>query len=228
MRTLSLFFCLACMALPATITLTSTCSAAGVAVTGTAFCSVGTAPNDAQAQASAAFSTSSNSMTLTAYTYAVGSSSSSQVYSGAANVAVTAYAYTIGSPRPGYVEIIQFLTANDDGWGAANVSFSLGSTYSASCSAANCFKLPNVLWLPIELGTDFTLLEAQSVGGSSDLLNGQGDGAANSSLIFNFFEADQTTPVAVFDPDPAAVPEPPAWSFLLLGLAGIACFHSKR
>ena len=89
-------------------------------------------------------------------------------------------------------------------------------------------RFPTVLWLPIELGTDFAFTEAQGANGSSDLFDGQGDGIANSNLIFNFFEADQSTPAAVFDPDPTLAPEPAAWSLLGLGLASIAWARSRR
>ena len=224
MRTLCLFFGLVSAAMSASITLSTTCASGNNTVLGAGSCGVKNSTGSAGAQSLATFIVSSNTVTVDAITSATASTGGNTAtfgfapFSASATVAITADLYTTGPVRQGYVEVSGGSQTGDGGDGGGNSSYSVGSAMSSFCPVnSSCYGTLGSRLVPIQLGTSFTFTETQSANGETDPTDFLGDGLANTSETFTFFEADGVTPVTVFDS--SAVPEPATWPLFALGLA---------
>lgn len=228
MRIISCLFCIVSVALPASVTLTTTCSSSSQTVTGGSSCRLSDGVGYGEAQASGSFAISGNTLTVNAYvnaSAAPGTPPPAQFYapfSASSTVAIAADLYTTGPLRQGYVVMSGTSQTTDGGVGGGNVSYSIGSALSLDCPVNRICsngQYPNLM--PIELGTSFTFSNVTTASGQSDIVEFQGDGLALTADTFTFFEADGVTPVSVFDADPTAVPEAGSCSLLFVSFASL-------
>jgi hypothetical protein len=129
---------------------------------------------------------------------------------------------TAGPVRNGYLEL-NFL---QDSWtapafGSLSELLTIG-TYSASPDGQDLS-----VFIPVQLGTDFSLNFLGSLTVNGDAATGAASGAIGADISLLAFEADQTTPVQLSDP-PSAVPEPASFGMMALGVLTVAGLLRRR
>lgn len=133
---------------------------------------------------------------------------------------------TAGPLRNGYLELNFSQNAwTAPGFGSISELLTIG-TYSVSPGGQNLS-----VFIPVQLGTDFSLNFLDSLTVNGDAATGVASGAIGADISLLAFEADQTTAVQLFDPpSPAtATPEPASLGMMALGiLIAAGLIHKSR
>jgi hypothetical protein len=134
---------------------------------------------------------------------------------------------TTGPVRSGFVELTFLQGAwAQPSFGSLSELLTIGS-YSFSPDGQNLS-----IFLPMELGTEFAFSFLDDLTINGDAGSGMDSGSVASNISLQAFEADQTTPVELFDPPSSAtsaVPEPESLGMMAVGTA-VALFliHKTR
>jgi hypothetical protein len=203
------------------ITTSVTCTTSGGNTTNVAACSASAGQVNASSSATYLLSTNSLATTFTASASATpaGSLTSNAAL---ANAAITLNLDTAGSERAGYV-LIDW-TANENsccGIGGGSVVYDLGSGVGGSCGAPPSNVCHYQLFEPVTLGSDFTFTESEQF--QATTLDENDGGNLSATLNLQFYEADKTTPVDVFE-----TPEPSALSLIGMGLIFLVVARVRR
>jgi len=213
-----------------TITSSAFCSGDGITVTGTTACQIG----QHYANVNQYFSLSVGG-SISAYAMASAEGDAYQTgdpyfhtvaFSAQGSFQITEYFITLGSGT-GYMEATgQFLISELDGGASSDLTVGypggafVGAFYCDYSGCAGSHQL-----VPFQLGTPLEVVFTGEVSGSGDP-NGDTPGFSSfgGSAQFNFFEADQTTPVAVV----VMAPEPSSLYLLSVGGFVVLAASNRR
>jgi hypothetical protein len=219
LRRLGVFFLLSSAILAADTLTGVTCSTFGAAlVTDASSCYAAGSSGYSQASSSASV-TVSGAVSLSAETEASGVQGGIRGIGASSNATASADVQlnlnSAGPLRPGLLEV----TLSQLAWqvpyaGSLSETLTIGSvTYTLSSASLAGFSLP------VELGTAFGLDLMQSISLQASAFSGFSSAAIGSAISLAAFEADGSTPVALFDPPAVlAAPEPGTGWFLLLAV----------
>ncbi len=134
---------------------------------------------------------------------------------------------TLGPVQNGYLELSFDQTAwNLPSYGQVGETMTIGS-YTFNPSGQNIAPV----FLPILLGTDFSFTFQDSLIVNGDAATGADSGSVGADISLQAFEADQSTPVQLFDPPSPNVstPEPKSLGLFVVGaLVALILIHKFR